>query len=232
MRPLVIVSVLLLVLASCGAGVTHSLADDQSGDQVLADVGDVIEFRFESNPSTGYRWEIVTTPEMIELVGDEYVAPSGERVGAPGTRMFMFDVLEEGAGILRFEYIRPFDDPPVPERVAEYMIIGGGAVWPSEPTGPPPRTSTATAGIDVGELVDGESGDVAVRGFVIWDNTSARLCEVLLESYPPQCGGASVDIADPERLGVDLEEAQGVRWTSNVVTLVGSFDGERLVLNE
>jgi inhibitor of cysteine peptidase len=232
MRFLMIISTLCLGLASCGGSATHSLTGDQSGEQVSVDPGEVIEVTLESNPSTGYVWEIVMTPEMIELSGDEYVAPGGDLVGEPGSHTFMFNVLDDGAGVLRLEYIRPFEDPAAPERVVEYIVVVGDAVWPPEPTGSSPGTSTATAPIDVGDLADAGPGDVTVRGFVIWDDSSARLCELLLESYPPQCGGASIEIADPESLGVELEEAQGVRWTPNAVTLGWMFDGEHLTHGE
>lgn len=231
MRPLVILSVMGLGLASCGGDTTHSLASEQSGGQLAVDSGDVIEVTLESNASTGYGWQITAMPEFVELSGDEYVAADSDLVGAPGTHVFTFQVIEAGAGILRLDYTRLFDDPPVPERVAEYIIVADDAAWPPETTGPPPVTGTATAGVDVNDLLDLGPGDVSVHGFVVWDESSARLCEVLLESYPPQCGGGAVEIADPEALTVDIEEARGVRWTPNAVTLVGFFDGDRLTLN-
>ena len=34
----------------------------------------------------------------------------------------MFDVVAAGDGILRFEYVRPFDDPVVAEKIVEYVL--------------------------------------------------------------------------------------------------------------
>lgn len=86
--------------------------------------------------------------------------------------------------------------------------------------------------IEVGALFDGEGPrNAVVVGFVLWDDSGARLCEVLMESYPPQCGGMSLAIANPDGLDLESEEAQGVRWTPGRAELQVRYDGERLVLD-
>jgi inhibitor of cysteine peptidase len=134
-----------LLVSSCNAGGSSSLTESNSGSEVRVDAGDVIEVMLEENPSTGYTWELSPVPEMLQLTDDEYVAPETDRVGAPGTRQFRFATVSAGAGILRFEYIRPFDESPVAERIVEYVVIVGDAAWPPVPAGSPPATSTATA---------------------------------------------------------------------------------------
>jgi hypothetical protein len=44
--------------------------------------------------------------------------------------VFTFAAVGEGAGILRLEYVRSFDDPPVPERIVEFIVRVDGAAWP------------------------------------------------------------------------------------------------------
>lgn len=134
-----------LLLTACGGDAVRDLTEDDSGSEVAVSLGDVIEISLEENPSTGYRWEVVSPPEMIELTSDEYLEPDTDAVGAPGERLLTYEAIADGAGILRLEYIRPFDDPPVAERVVEYVVIVGDAVWPPVPTGSAPGTSTATA---------------------------------------------------------------------------------------
>lgn len=86
--------------------------------------------------------------------------------------------------------------------------------------------------IAVGDLFDGEGERSGVfTGFVLWDATSARLCEVLMESFPPQCGVPAVVIANPAGLEVELAESGGVRWTDAAVGLTGRFDGDRITLS-
>jgi hypothetical protein len=69
---------------------------------------------------------------------------------------------------------------------------GPTATLPSAPTAPGPSSNPGAA-IDVDELLaaaaakDGQV--VRVTGNFLADEGSAQLCSVLMESYPPQCGG-------------------------------------------
>ena len=91
---------------------------------------------------------------------------------------------------------------------------------------------TADGGLEVSEaLSGGAEGIIAVRGFLFDDGSGARLCEVLAESFPPQCGGAFVPVSNYEEvLGVPLSSNQGVTWTDEHVTFFGELiDGEFVV---
>jgi hypothetical protein len=73
-------------------------------------------------------------------------------------------------------------------------------------------------------LATDASGIIAVKGFLVTDETGARLCEALAESYPPQCGGASVPVVGYEEMvDVPLQNAQGVTWTDDVLSLFGEL---------
>lgn len=75
------------------------------------------------------------------------------------------------------------------------------------------------------------SGVIEVRGNVIvHPDGSARLCEGLAGSYPPQCGGESVAIAgfDP-RVLEHPDSAGGVTWGQAL--LRGQLDGDVFRLN-
>jgi predicted secreted protein len=58
----------------------------------------------------------------LELVSSEFEEPGGSLVGAAGTQVFGFDAVGPGDGILRFEYVRVFDDPVVAEQIVEYVL--------------------------------------------------------------------------------------------------------------
>lgn len=71
-------------------------------------------------------------------------------------------------------------------------------------------------------------GPLLVSGFIVApDGEPVRLCSALLESYPPQCGGASLVVE-----GLDLEAIEGltrtaepdlaqVAWTDAAVPVLG-----------
>lgn len=84
--------------------------------------------------------------------------------------------------------------------VAAAACAGSGAVPdPSAPGGSPTPGGTPSAApsngpvIDIPGLVgagtDHDGALVTVRGFFLADGTTARFCDAVLESYPPQCGG-------------------------------------------
>ena len=83
----------------------------------------------------------------------------------------------------------------------------------------------ADGGLTVSEaMATDATGTIAVQGFLVADGTGARLCEALAESYPPQCGGASVPVMDYEEVvGVPLQNAQGVTWTDDLLSLFGEL---------
>ena len=78
----------------------------------------------------------------------------------------------------------------------------------------------------------GGSGIVAVQGFIIQDASGIRLCEALAESMPPQCGGASVGVANLDTVDPDdLATSQGVSWTDLPVVIIGEIVDGVLVPN-
>ena len=70
-------------------------------------------------------------------------------------------------------------------------------------------------GLSVSEaLVTDATGTIAVKGFLVADDRSARLCELLAESMPPQCGGAWIEVSGYEgALSAPIQSAQGIDWT-------------------
>lgn len=240
----------MVVAAGCGSdsdgdeviGIVVTEADTTA--QIAVTAGEQFEVRLESNPSTGFRWEIaaMSMPRLVELVSRGFVDEADDDVvGAAGTEVFVFEVADSGAGILGLEYIRSFDDPPVPERIVEYIVRIDGAVWPPERDDSQPPLATATAPDsdgdgdgDVAEVrafLDAGIQDVTAAGFVVWESRGARLCEVLAESFPPQCGGPWVVIANPERLSIDLESEGQVQWSQGRVEIAGRYDGDRFIID-
>ncbi len=99
--------------------------------------------------------------------------------------------------------------------------------------GTAPTIEPGDTPVTVGALFDGEGArSTRLLGSVLWDNTSARVCSALMESFPPQCGAPWIVIANPEGLRVELSSEQTVKWTDAPVVLDGTFDGSRFVLDE
>lgn len=67
-------------------------------------------------------------------------------------------------------------------------------------------------------------GAFELRGFFFVDDAGARMCETLLESFPPQCGGASIPVGDFD-VDLPLSSEAGVSWTDQVAYLEGEIIG-------
>ena len=128
MRKWIAAVVVITALTACGddSGSTVVLDAADSGSDVALDVGDQIDVQLEANPTTGYSWELGPLPDGLELVSSGFEEPGGSLVGAGGTQVFVFDVVGPGDGILRFEYVRVFDDPVVAEKIVEYVLTISG----------------------------------------------------------------------------------------------------------
>ena len=88
---------------------------------------------------------------------------------------------------------------------------GSASPPPSAPTALSPAPSAPAAAIDVDSLVAGAPGldgrPVRVKGFLLVTRAGASMCSLLLESYPPQCGGGvQVTGEIPADVAVGLEK--------------------------
>jgi hypothetical protein len=77
---------------------------------------------------------------------------------------------------------------------------------PSATTAPPTATSPSASAppsasavpLDIETVIrdqDALGGSrIAVRGFILIEGNRARMCSLVLESYPPQCGGSTLEV--------------------------------------
>jgi inhibitor of cysteine peptidase len=127
MRRLIIGLALVAALVGCGSdedggGERQVLDSADVGTEITVGVGEQFEIRLESNPTTGYAWQVVEQPDAIELVSSEFEAPDTSLVGAGGVEVFVFEGASAGSGALRLEYVRSFEDPPEPAETAEFQV--------------------------------------------------------------------------------------------------------------
>ncbi len=111
---IVAAALLSIGLTACGGStgtganeVVVTQADD--GATVTAHPTEILTVRLESNASTGYAWKITGEPDpgILEPISNEYEAPDGDAVGAPGTEIWRFHVLHNGTTSLEMGYLPP-----------------------------------------------------------------------------------------------------------------------------
>ena len=113
----------------------------------------------------------------------------------------------------------PTDGGALPPPSDDGEVVTGGMV--------------ADGGLTVSDaLTTDASGVIAVQGFLFDDGSGPVLCEVLAESFPPQCGGASVAVeGHEEAVDVPIVSEQGVTWTDQPLTLFGEIVDGALVVD-
>ena len=82
-------------------------------------------------------------------------------------------------------------------------------------TGAAPTTEAPPSGVSVDEIPTlAGDGEVLVTGYLfVSANGVVTLASAIAESFPPQPGGATVELPDFDLSGYRFTEEQGIRWT-------------------
>jgi hypothetical protein len=108
--------------------------------------------------------------------------------------------------------------------VAAALAVTGCGGDDSDDAGTVPGATTLTGpGISIDEALESDSDEpLLVNGNLLITDGQARLCSALAESFPPQCGGASLLVT-----GLDIAQVEGlmmegdVMWTDRPIQLAG-----------
>ena len=96
----------------------------------------------------------------------------------------------------------------------------------------PGISSGVGPGITVGvALITNLTGPLLVNGQLHVENGRVRLCEVLAESFPPQCGRRSLVVTGLDLTTMDCLSSEGsVTWSDQPVQVLGLVEGELLLV--
>lgn len=81
-------------------------------DEIKLTVGKSVTVILCSNQSTGFQWKEeaeISDTSVVKLVKHQYIAPSGDKVGAAGQEKFTFQALKSGTATIYLEYSRPWE---------------------------------------------------------------------------------------------------------------------------
>ncbi len=87
-----------------------------NGQQVLMINGQILIVSLDSNPSTGFTWEVseVDGAVLQQLGIPRFEAGSSLLVGAEGVQVFEFRALRSAQTELKMVYLRPFEEDAEP----------------------------------------------------------------------------------------------------------------------
>jgi inhibitor of cysteine peptidase len=112
-------------------GLTAPCQPKPPADTIEVIVGEDFVIPLDSNPTTGYSWELASSlPKWLELIGSEYVPTPTEPgiVGSGGVEEWTFRANTEGTTTITFEYRRPWekDQPPAERKTFVIVARSGG----------------------------------------------------------------------------------------------------------
>lgn len=123
-----IVVMLLMTIFAAGCGPTGEVRFDMAdnGRQIEAEVGQILAISLESNPTTGFGWELIELEDpILQLMGEAEFQPSesNEIVGAGGTETFRFEVASTGQTTLTLVYRRSWEEGVEPLETFSLNVI-------------------------------------------------------------------------------------------------------------
>jgi inhibitor of cysteine peptidase len=100
-----------------------TLNDQDSGKEVQLNLADQLILSLESNPTTGYTWE-VETPEnpILEQNGDPEYTSNSSLIGSSGKLTFVFTAIKSGQQTLILDYHRTFEVGVAPLQVFQVNV--------------------------------------------------------------------------------------------------------------
>jgi len=107
---------ILLLVTGCGSSSNEiKLGADDNGGKVEMKEGQVLVISLESNPTTGYAWEVVDFEEgALEQAGEPEFKAESDRVGAGGVQTFHFKAAEAGEIELKLLHHRSWEEDVEP----------------------------------------------------------------------------------------------------------------------
>lgn len=121
LRNVLAISIAILLLSG-GCSTTSEINMDvnSNGTQKELACGQTLSITLESNPSTGYSWQVTEVDKAVlhQSGGPEFKSSSANNPpmpGAGGTETFRFETIGTGTTTLKLVYVRPWekDVPPV-----------------------------------------------------------------------------------------------------------------------
>jgi len=94
-------------------------------EKIVVNLGQEFTITLNSNPTTGYHWQMDKSPDksMVDLISSVFVGPETKLVGAGGREIWTFKAVGKGHTELKMKYIRPWEKDVAPVEIAEFDIF-------------------------------------------------------------------------------------------------------------
>lgn len=110
------------------------VTEADQGKEYTLNLGDSLIVVLESNPSTGFNWEVVTVENpVLQSSGEPVFKADSEKLGAPGKTTFTFNAVNSGTQELKLIYYRSFEKDIQPEKTFSINVTVSGSAEISNP---------------------------------------------------------------------------------------------------
>lgn len=115
--------VMCLALFGCHKNVLYP---GDNGKTFTFNVGESFEIKLPENPSTGYKWRMITIPQsqmIISQLADQFGNSASNVVGAGGERVFRYQVTNPGTVDIYGFHTRPWETNSGTNPSVKYRIV-------------------------------------------------------------------------------------------------------------
>lgn len=113
-----------VLAAGCRPAKEVKVDASANGSQVELKKGQTLVITLESNPTTGYSWEVVELEEdILRQMGEPEFQPESEALGAPGVEILRFEATKPGQTALKLVYHRPWEEGVEPLDTFSLQVV-------------------------------------------------------------------------------------------------------------
>jgi inhibitor of cysteine peptidase len=108
------------------SGCTQKVKVDatMNGTSIEIEKGQMVVLKLESNPTTGYDWEISEVdPTILRQVGDVDYEADSMLIGSGGVNTYTFEAVASGSTRLKLNYRRSWETDAPPLQTFELVVI-------------------------------------------------------------------------------------------------------------
>lgn len=123
--------VILLALSACSSkkpatkeNTNPNLIISDPAKKLEAIAGNEFKIVIDSNPTTGYHWEIVgkLDASVVKFISKEFKGSEPVMPGSGGRDIFTFKALKTGQTLITLEYYPPSNDPVEPQQTVSFTV--------------------------------------------------------------------------------------------------------------
>ncbi len=122
-----LLTTLVLLLTACGGKPTEEpiYPISEAGRIIEVTAGNEFKIMIESNPSTGYHWEVIgeLDESIVQFVAREYRASEPVMPGSGGKDVWTFKALASGETNVTLGYYPPSNETVEPAQTVTFTIV-------------------------------------------------------------------------------------------------------------